>query len=699
MSRVMIVGWLLLGTSLSLSADEVRQVLDDRLHHLRGEGPKEWAEFPDRPEGAAREVRFSSTTSNPVEWTLKVRQQDVKQQWSVTLNGKPLGRLVGDENEMLVYFPLPKGMVIAGENRLFIQQPRPGKTPDDIRAGEITLDRRPMADVLGEAELQIKVKDKISGQLLPARITITDQRGALQTTGANSNDHLAVRPGVVYTSTGIAEVPLPAGMYKIFAGRGFEYSLDSATVTLKAGETKSLAMTIFREVPTEGYAACDTHVHTLTHSGHGDSTVQERMITLTGEGIELPIATDHNVFIDHRPFAKTMRVQQDFTPVIGNEVTTGVGHFNVFPATPDAKPPNHRLEHWGAILERIHQTPGVKFAILNHARDLHRGVRPFGPKLFNEAVGRSLEDRSMVGLNGMEVINSSAIQSHPLQLCQDWMAVLNSGTKLTPIGSSDSHDVARHFVGQGRTYIRMQDRDPGNLDIQEAVSSLLAGRVLVSYGLIAELTIADKYQSGDVAKLSSEDIKVRLRVLGPHWVRASKVQLYQNGEMVREINIPKKPNPDLPTGVKWQSEWTLPRPKHDGFLTAIATGPGIEQPFWRSAKPYQPKSPNYDLTWIGCSGAVWLDADGDGQITSARDYATKVVAKSGGDFTRLVQELSKYDAAVAAQAAEIYQAQGESLLTPQAQQILKAAAPAVKTGFQNYLAAWRKNQIARSQLK
>ncbi len=104
------------------------------------------------------------------------------------------------------------------------------------------------------------------------------------------------------TSTGSARIGVPAGRYTIYAGRGFEYSLDSTEVTLAAGETLRRRLSIRREVPTECYVACDTHVHTLTHSGHGDASVQERMITLAAEGIELPIATDHNVHIDHRLF-------------------------------------------------------------------------------------------------------------------------------------------------------------------------------------------------------------------------------------------------------------------------------------------------------------------------------------------------------------------------------------------------------------
>src|SRR5436853_172433 len=73
-----------------------------------------------------------------------------------------------------------------------------------------------------------------------------------------------------------------------------------------------------REVDTRGYVACDTHIHTLTYSGHGDSTALERVVTLAGEGIELPITTEHNVHTDYRPSMREAGVEGWFTPVIGN---------------------------------------------------------------------------------------------------------------------------------------------------------------------------------------------------------------------------------------------------------------------------------------------------------------------------------------------------------------------------------------------
>ncbi len=699
---------LLMLTASGLGADEAapeRRVIEPKLLHLRSGIEREWSEFPETPDGQHLDVTFVSQP-NAAEQTLFVRQQDVKQTWNVVLNEKRIGTLTIDENDLVVAFAIPAQGLVDGENSLVIESPAGGKAvSDDIRVGQFVLRNQPRKTVLHEATLEIEVVDAGTPNHLPSRITVIDSNGALQTLGVEVNEiprfewspRFAVRAGTVY-SLGHAKFGLPAGRYTIFAGRGFEYSLAQTEVTLGAGEAVKRSLSIRREVPTEGYVACDPHVHTLTHSGHGDATIEERMLTLAGEGIELPIATDHNIHVDYEPIARDGRgsARAFFTPVMGNEVTTGRGHFNVFPVRAGARVPDHKQTDWRLLFDDIHRTPGVKVAILNHARDLHSGVRPFGPQHFNAVVGENLDDWPM-RFNAMEVVNSGATQSNPLRLFHDWMGLLNRGLNVTPVGSSDSHDVARHFVGQGRTYIRCADRHPFQIDVDAAVNSFLQGRVMVSYGLLAELTVNEKYSSGELAPVT-DDVRVDVRVLGPHWVRADRVLLFANGRMIRDeaisADVDHKP---LPTGVKWTGTWTIPKPSHDVHLVAIALGPGVDGLYWKTAKPYQPLSPDWQPHTIGCSGAVWLDADNDGLRTSARDYAKRLVAAGGSDWTKLIASLSNYDEAVAAQAAHLVRVSGASLQSELLLAALKTTAPEVQSGFRAYAEAWRENEIARAK--
>lgn len=704
-------------------------VITDRLHHLRQSGEREWSEFPPQPEADSLRLSFQVTQRTGA-CCLKIRHQNLKERWNVRLNDHLLGTLPVDENDMVTYLPVPAEAVSPGDNSLVIDCPR-SRAPDDIRVGMIELIDRPRAQHLSQAVLQVHVTERpgtsggsnaktASAAGIPCRITLLDEHGTLRDTGAESNDHLAVRSGTVYTSTGHAEIPVEPGTYRIVAGRGFEYSIDRQTVTVTAGQTHSVHLAIQREVATPGWVACDTHVHTRTHSGHGDCTVQERMITLAGEGIELPVATDHNVQIDHEPFAREMKVRQYFTPVIGNEVTTKLGHFNIFPADRQAPVPDHQGTDWPTVFDSIFRTPGVQAVILNHARDLHGGFRPFGARHFNDAAGVNIHGWHLRA-NAMETLNSSATQTDILRLFHDWMALLNSGHRITPVGSSDSHDVARHFVGQGRTYIRCDDSAPGNIDVAAAARAFVDGAVMVSYGLLTELHVDGVHRPGDLLPVPAgqDMVPVRIRVLGPHWSQVDRIQLFANGIAVHDEDLTELDRdavehaslarPTLPAqaagrqpGVKHQFTVWLPRPDHDVHLVAIATGPGIRESWWKTARPYQPDSPDWIPKTLGCSGAVWLDADGDGQRSCAADYAETVTSRAAGDVRRLTALLADCDAAVAVQAARLFQSAlgdpvklaGKGLEAPDAQAAIATASAAARDGIRRYLAAVRRNRIA-----
>jgi hypothetical protein len=596
---------------------------------------------------------------------------------------------VRDENDQTLYLPIAAGALTDGENTLRIESPaRAAAQSDDIRVGEISLDPRPLADALGEATLNVQVVDSDSQAHLPARITVVNSSGALAALATRSSDTLAVRSGVIYTATGGAQIRLPAGQYTVYAGRGFEYSLAKVEVTLAPGQTARHSLKIRREVSTPGYVACDTHIHTLTHSGHGDASISERMITLAGEGIELPIATDHNTHIDYQPHAERHRVRQYFTPVVGNEVTTSVGHFNVFPASAGARIPDFKQKTWPAIFDQIFATPGVKVAILNHARDLHGGTRPFGPKLFNAAIGENIEGWPM-RFNAMEIINSGATQTDPLRLVHDWMALLNRGYRITPVGSSDSHDVSRYIVGQGRTYIRAGDADPANIDVAAAIDSFLAGRVLVSYGLLVDPIVNGKYQSGDIVHPAGENLEVELRVLSPRWVKANRLQLFANGELQSTIDL----SGDNATGDNATGGKLIFRvPSYDVHLVVVATGSGVSGLFWPTAKPYQPTSPVWQSYVMGVSGAIFIDGDGDGRWTSAREQSERLFAEHRGDLTNLCQALAKTDNAVKAQAAHLLRQAGIALDSDQISAEIRAS-----DGFRAYRDAWRENERATAE--
>lgn len=663
-------------------------VLTPGLHHLRGAGAREWSDFPATPEGPGLSLGFQARP-NADEWSLRLRQQDVKQTWKVLLNGKELGRLAVDENDMVVYLPVPADRLLAGENRLRIEQV--GATPDDIRVGEITLDDRPVARVLAEAAVEVTVTEDGRAPV-PCRITVLTREGALMTVGASSGPGLAVRPGVIYTASGKARFGLPAGEYTICAGRGFAYGLDRVTASVRAGDVLRKALSIRREVPTGGYVSCDPHIHCLTWSGHGDATADERVVAIAGEGVELPVSAEHNRHVDYHAAAVRQGVRACFTPVVGNEVTTEVGHFTVFPVPAAGPVPDSRGRDWPSVFSAIAGS-GAKVIVLNHPRDLHAGFRPLGPARHLALTGTDLDGWALKA-NAIEVVNSGAQQTDLMRLYRDWFGLLNHGLTLTPIGASDSHDVSRFLVGQARTYVRCKSGDPGKIDVEEAFGGLLQGRVMVSCGLLAEITVNGSYGPGDVVPLRGE-VEVAVRVLGPSWTTADRVELYANGIKVREALI----RDGTRAGVKWSGVWTLPRPRHDTHLVAVASGPGVSALYWPITRPYQPTSSVVRRRVVGSTGAVWLDADGDGQRTSARALAGRLLQGAAGDWRTAVKAIAGYDEAVAHQAADLLRARGVAVGGWDVLDAAREAGPGVGRAFEEYWEAWRECQVARQDAR
>ncbi|MDF1814280.1 MAG: CehA/McbA family metallohydrolase [Verrucomicrobiales bacterium] len=576
--------------------------IDPEFHHIRNAEPREWSHYPEKPGRQRLEIQFD--LENPGKYiVLTFRQKGTKQTWKASLNGQSIGSLIRDHNHFESGFDIPEGLLKEKENTLEIYSE--SSVPDDIEVGDIALwttrfeidpetsDRlrknrgyhRSLPDLSGK--LTMRAIDKSSNKALPCRFTVVDQEtGALAFIGAESDDRIAVREGVIYSLDGEATVFVdPGKRFRIYCGRGFEYSLASVDIANIKEETVDLA--IEREVDTPGLAACDTHLHTFEFDRHGDCTLTERLISAAGEGVEIPVSTAHDKHINYAAEAKRIGADRWFTSIAGCEVTTSLGHFNSFPVRPDAPTAVHKLRDWDRIFTNIFATPEVKICVLNHGRDVHRKFTPLAPDNFDADRGTFLHGRKLLA-NAMEVINSGATQTDPMQLVDDWFALLLSGHKIAAVGSSDSHTVNFAIPGQGRTYLQVpDDSDPSKLDATAAIESILSGQTWVSFGLLTTLEL-----SGN---------KIDISVLGPSWTEVNRVRVFRNRELVSDIEVENSSR----GGVKFTTTLSTPLQKGD-FVCAVATGPGIADPWWPMMPPYQPDSPVLERYVFGMSPAVWV---------------------------------------------------------------------------------------------
>jgi hypothetical protein len=217
--------------------------------------------------------------------------------------------------------------------------------------------------------------------------------------------------------------------------------------------------------------------------------------------------------------------------------------------------------------------------------------------------------------------------------------------------------------------------------------------VLVSYGLLADLKVNGRFGVGDLATIAG-DLEAEITVSGPSWTRATHVELYANGIKIRDAAIDA--DHASRAGLKASVNWRLPKPAHDVYLTAVATGPGVTAPYWPGAKPYQRTSPHWEPYVFACTGAVFLDADRSGSFQSAFDYAKQVVTEANQDVGAVVKALGDHDASVAAQAASILRTR-HKVETPQAvDDAGQTGSPSTRAGFAAFAQAWRESEAARA---
>ena len=633
-------------------------VIDAGMHHLGNDPTPEWDEASSAPEGTSLELEFEAT-SNPIEWTLHFSQRSVATPWDLALNGVAIGNLGFFDPLREDVLPLAPGLLRDGRNVLTLR----GEDPmDDVTFGRVRLSMQPMRQALKLGHVKIRVTDG-DGAPVPARVTIAGMSGGLPRVYSAARLHQAVRDGVVYTDHGLAELDLPEGPYRVYATRGSEWSLATADLTVVASAAEEApvgqrpTLVIQRVVDTSGFVATDTHVHTLTFSGHGDSSVEERMVTLAGEGVELAIATDHNHNTDYRPYQSRMDLSDWFTPVVGNEVTTPIGHFNAFPLDPAAEVPAYEVRDVALLIEGIRRK-GAQVVILNHPRWPSHEEGPFGVIELDHGTGANTAAWGY-SFDAVELINSCTEEASPMLLFEDWFALLNRGERVGAVGSSDSHTVGDP-VGGGRTYVASATDDPDRIDVDAACRAILEGRTSIAMGIfvVAQAVVHDPgsgavrvWGMGDLVTVADRSrVRLEATLRAPRWIEPTQATLFVNGTpRVFELG-PSSAKPDAAC-LEWQLSADLAdMPQEDAWAVWIVEGKGIDGPFWPLHNDYT----------LGATNPIYLDLDGDGIYSGARQTAARLVKASGGSRKSLIESLRNSWSAVAVHAFDLMDAQVEN---------------------------------------
>src|SRR5262249_31765204 len=135
-----------------------------------------------------------------------------------------------------------------------------------------------------------------------------------------------------YLPHGELSADVRPGTYDLAISRGGEYDLHTQTRLLfTPGTPLSRQVALHRAIDTSGYVAADLHLHSV-NSVDSELGLDDRVMSIAGEGLEFVAATDHNYITDYGPTIAKLDLQDWLTAVPGLELTTfEMGHFNGYP--------------------------------------------------------------------------------------------------------------------------------------------------------------------------------------------------------------------------------------------------------------------------------------------------------------------------------------------------------------------------------
>jgi hypothetical protein len=458
---------------------------------------------------------------------------------------------------------------------------------------------------------------------------------------------------VVYSASGEGELELAPGRYRVIVTRGFEYSIFEKEIQVGATSGASVRALLKHELDTPGWVAGDFHVHAAPSF---DSTIPlaDRVISLSAEGVEFAVATDHNHVTDYAPALDETGLVDRLGATPGVEVTTERwGHFIAFPYGVGQPGPPFEGVDPGSIFDAIRAQSPNSVIQINHPRmppiayfaslkvdaslsaagevaaaerEHDRGggraaggqtgfESRAGAALLEPAPGFSFDFDTIEVVNGFELADEPAMERN----LADWFALLNLGYRYTAVGNSDSHSLVHQWVGFPRTYVRVETEDLSRLEGIEVAHALLYGRAQISNGIFLEVRAAAGAEPGDELTLADGRLDLRILARAAPWVSISHAEIWVNG--VQRANSSLARALRAPNRLQWVTGLSI---ASDAWLVVIARG----------AEDLGERYPGAKGKPFAISNPLFLDVDGDGVFRAPLAGVDPAAHPASGVFQR-----------------------------------------------------------------
>ncbi len=428
------------------------------------------------------------------------------------------------------------------------------------------------------------------------------------------------------TADGLVDVALAPGAYRVTASRGPEYTLAQAAVTLAPGDHPALKLSPRRVVDTAGYLGCDFHQHTMLGTDAPVAT-HDRVVANGAEGVEVAVASEHNVIADFEPIVRELHLERDLVSLPGGELTSDAsrhpwGHANAWPLpyVPDdprggAPPVRDRTPR--EVFDALRSSPsgsGTPIVIqVNHPRSGTNGY--FDQLGFDARTGEGTGAGYDARFDALEVWNGRNVAARGKVLL-DFFAMLRTSHPVTATADTDTHGIVGQEAGYPRTYVRVEDDGPLDPWTPERSAAVAAGvktlrDVVLTNGPMLRVKAGGAPIGGLVKAVKGQPVRVEVHVESAPWVVVDEVHLVRASNPAMSDPalaraIVEKPN--KAGALSADAVFALRVTSDDAFIV-VASGTTTMAPVVQTSGT----DGEAEIQPWAMSGAIWVDADGDGK--------------------------------------------------------------------------------------
>ena len=394
-----------------------------------------------------------------------------------------------------------------------------------------------------------------------------------------------------FVRDGDLDIPAEPGDYVLIVYRGVRDEVFVADVSVASGETVNVVADVHAAYALPGVLTGDPHTH-ASPSGDAAITMEQRLLSMASHGIDVHFGTDHDHIADYRSLLAPLGLADRLQSIVCDEVSPVLrGHLNMYPAVATTGA-NHGAPRWWLGYADTAEIFGWMRANVGES-GIIQANHPVGDSgMFSFAgldpasgtIGDA--DRWSDDFNAMEVNNSGEIADY----LPYYLALVNRGRVVTPVGVSDSHSATGGGVGLNLTYL-LTGTTLADFDADVLVDTLHRRATVVSRGPYIDARVGGAFAAGATVPAGST---LQVDVYAPSWMPVETVSLIQDGVVVD--TQPCDGSAPMPCAASWALD-----PMRDASYAVIAES--ITAPMqWAHAG---------NLAWAMTS-ATFVDVAGDG---------------------------------------------------------------------------------------